>query len=376
MALNHSPSVVTNGLVFAYDMGNTLKSWKGAPATNLYTDGDYSSGALHPVRSGTWEIVEDPRDSTKKVLKATPSASNQYHGKDITSVVSTVYSLQMQIYVSTDFNGTNVSMYPEQGGSGAARYYDLTKKGTWQSLKYDGISASTTNIRMLAYVLSAFTTGYVLISNTGVEQNAFATPFVAGTRSNTQAIVDLTNTNTVTATSLTYNSDGTISFGTSGTNYFSIPSIDFSAAQTIEIWLKPEENDTNRRNPYNQAYGGYGTWTHEPSGVINYFYGDAGVDNTPYVGHGSSFTVLQNEIACVCTTRDTSTSWWYKNGVQYNSYAHAYGTLTADTNNILIGTGYAGAYYGRIFAVKLYNRALTAKEVEQNFNALRGRYGV
>ena len=357
-------------------MGNTLKSWKGAPATNLYTDGDYSSGALHPVRSGTWEIVEDPRDSTKKVLKATPSASNQYHGKDITSVVSTVYSLQMQIYVSTDFNGTNVSMYPEQGGSGAARYYDLTKKGTWQSLKYDGISASTTNIRMLAYVLSAFTTGYVLISNTGVEQNAFATPFVAGTRSNTQAIVDLTNTNTVTATSLTYNSDGTISFGTSGTNYFSIPSIDFSAAQTIEIWLKPEENDANRRNPYNQAYGGYGTWTHEPSGVINYFYGDAGVDNTPYVGHGSSFTVLQNEIACVCTTRDTSTSWWYKNGVQYNSYAHAYGTLTADTNNILIGTGYAGAYYGRIFAVKLYNRALTAKEVEQNFNALRGRYGV
>jgi hypothetical protein len=35
MALVHSPSIVTSGLVFYYDMNNTQKSWKGAPATNL-----------------------------------------------------------------------------------------------------------------------------------------------------------------------------------------------------------------------------------------------------------------------------------------------------------------------------------------------------
>jgi hypothetical protein len=31
---------------------------------------------------------------------------------------------------------------------------------------------------------------------------------------------------------------------------------------------------------------------------------------------------------------------------------------------------------GKISSVEIYNRALSASEVEQNFNALRGRYGV
>jgi hypothetical protein len=36
-----------------------------------------------------------------------------------------------------------------------------------------------------------------------------------------------------------------------------------------------------------------------------------------------------------------------------------------------------GAYYrGNISNFKIYNRALTAAEVQQNFNALRGRFGI
>ena len=38
MALNHSPSIVTNGLAFAYDMANIQKSWKGKPTTNIILD--------------------------------------------------------------------------------------------------------------------------------------------------------------------------------------------------------------------------------------------------------------------------------------------------------------------------------------------------
>ena len=35
MALLHSPSIVTNGLVAAYDMSDGSKSFIGAPTTNL-----------------------------------------------------------------------------------------------------------------------------------------------------------------------------------------------------------------------------------------------------------------------------------------------------------------------------------------------------
>lgn len=375
MTAHSGPNTIENGLVFAYDMDNPKKSWKGAPTTNLYADGDFSSQTLHPVRSGTWQVVPDPRNQSKKVLKATPSAGNQYHGRDITVAISSVYSLQMEVYVSPDFNGNNVQMYPEQGGSGANITYNLSNKGTWQLLKFNSKSATTTNIRMLAYVLSAFTTGYVLISNVQVELSSFATPFINGTRSNTQAILDWTSNNTITANSLTYNSDGSFSFNGSS-DFVTIPSINFSTGQTIEIWLKPTENDANRRNPYNQSYGGYGTWTHEINGAFNYYYGDAGVNGSPYIGHTSNFTVLQNELACVCSTRNLTTSVWYKNGIQGSSYTHSYGELLTDNNPILIGSGYASGYMGNIYAVKLYNRALTATEVQQNFNASRNRFGL
>ena len=36
-----------------------------------------------------------------------------------------------------------------------------------------------------------------------------------------------------------------------------------------------------------------------------------------------------------------------------------------------------GNYFdGKISNVKMYNKTLTASEVAQNFNALRGRYGI
>jgi hypothetical protein len=38
------------------------------------------------------------------------------------------------------------------------------------------------------------------------------------------------------------------------------------------------------------------------------------------------------------------------------------------------GTGRFGQ--GNIYAVQRYNRALTAAEISQNFNALRSRYGI
>ena len=214
------------------------------------------------------------------------------------------------------------------------------------------------------------------IANIQYEIGSVSNNFAPGTRTATQALLDLTKRNTLTVNSLTYANNGTFSFNGGHITVPNIAAYDFSAGQTVEIWLKPTENDATRRNPYNQAYGGYGTWTHEPDGAINYYYGDSGVNNVPYLGHTSGFTVAQNEVACVCTTRDTSKSVWYKNGVYSNETAHSYGTLTATAAEILIGTGYSAAYLGDIYAVKIYNRALTASEVQQNFNSARIRYGI
>ena len=397
MGLAHSPQVVTDGLVFYYDMGNPQKSWRGAPTTNLYADGDFSSNTLHPVRFGTWTIIDDPRNPAKKVLKATPSASNQYHGRDITVVVSTVYSLQMEVFVSVDFNGTNVQMYPEQGGSGASRSYDLNNKGTWQTLRFDGKAATTTNIRMLAYILSAFTTGFVLISNVQVEQNTFATPFVNSTRSNTQAIVDLTGNNTVTATSLTYNSDGSFSFN--GTNNEMYPPINHSylSSSALEVIFRSTSHGSGFKTIIGYRHNSGFTLPTIGSLYLNSNNLSASViaASQVYRTATSSVSIATNTFYHVVLNKNTSSGLLeiYVNGVltgsqtfdaatfgQWTSAGQFIGANILDigkSTNTNSGQGWATDFFNGIIPVaKVYNRVLTAAEVQQNFNALRGRFGI
>jgi hypothetical protein len=71
----------------------------------------------------------------------------------------------------------------------------------------------------------------------------------------------------------------------------------------------------------------------------------------------------------------------YRNGVSLGT------TSTPGIKPIAASTGYIGTYQndtssssyrlkGRVPYFKIYNIALTAAQVAQNFNALRGRYGI
>ena len=76
----------------------------------------------------------------------------------------------------------------------------------------------------------------------------------------------------------------------------------------------------------------------------------------------------------------------YVNGVEIGSENRS-GSIAYDNNNVIttIGCDFNGSGYntgiaaptdGNISNVKIYNRGLSAMEVQQNFNAHRGRYGV
>lgn len=161
---------------------------------------------------------------------------------------------------------------------------------------------------------------------------------------------------------------------------FNESSMDFSKAQTICMWLNPTTGSEDlRRNPYNQAYGGSGTLTHEPNRTINYYFGTNGGNGTPYVGRNSTFTVQTNELAYISVTRDQSTDVcrWYKNGILISTYTAGGYNLTNNGNSpIIIASGYTNPFIGRIFYCKVYNRALSPEEVLQNYNATKGRFGL
>lgn len=174
--------------------------------------------------------------------------------------------------------------------------------------------------------------------------------------------------------SATYSSEGYFAFnGTS--NYGTItnnPSIDFALEQSLIIWMK-HSFITGRRNPWDQAYGGYGTWTHEQGDAINQYFGDAGSNTTPYVGLTSSSTP-RDVWNCASITRTTTQHRWYLNGTGNVPYNHSYDELAYTSADIRIGTGYAGYWEGNIAIIMAYNRGLSENEIFQNYNATKERF--
>lgn len=184
--------------------------------------------------------------------------------------------------------------------------------------------------------------------------------------------------NCVFSSTPTWSSSGYFTFnGTS--NYGTItntPVIDWSSGQTVMIVMN-HTNIDGRRNPWDQAYGGYGTWTHETGSFMNYYYGNGGGNALPYTALGSTASSTPiNTWYSMCITRNTSTVTWYKNTTNLSSMANPYGTLANTTANIRIGLGYSNYWAGNISMILAYTRALTSNEIGQNFSAIRGRYGV
>ena len=78
-------------------------------------------------------------------------------------------------------------------------------------------------------------------------------------------------------------------------------------------------------------------------------------------------------------TYDNTTVRVYKDGQLFDSITHSGGgQLKTMSNSTTIGLSPGTSEYldGRLAQVSIYNKALTASEIQQNFNALRGRFGI
>ena len=91
-----------------------------------------------------------------------------------------------------------------------------------------------------------------------------------------------------------------------------------------------------------------------------------------------SFGILNNDVwgHVVITKSGGNTVTGYLNGLQ-SWTTTASSDLTHDFSGVRIGSRHTeNGYYwdGRMSIIRIYNRALTAAEVQQNYDALKGRY--
>jgi Concanavalin A-like lectin/glucanases superfamily len=145
---------------------------------------------------------------------------------------------------------------------------------------------------------------------------------------------------------------------------------------TFECWVKNPTNTAGQTGMFSNAGGGDG-----------YRFG-VGYDGVyclvgpNYTEFDLSFTNNLNSSLWyhVVTTWDRTSGYainLYRNGTYQNNNGIP-STQTASQNGApgIVRSLCCGVYTGKLAIMKVYNRLLTQTEIYQNFNALRGRFGI
>ena len=144
---------------------------------------------------------------------------------------------------------------------------------------------------------------------------------------------------------------------------------------TMESWCYPNDNNNIvNQNGFLFEKGLVNTQYANFFEGTNFIFRTMGGGNTDLAVASSLFSANSwNHIVC---TYGSSTKKIYINGVQANTVTYT-GTIGTNANGPRIGAHSSGYYLdGEIAASRVYNKALTAAEVLQNFNAQKSRFGL
>ena len=266
--------------------------------------------------------------------------------------------------------GQNLGYSIYNHGSLAAAGYGYTATlgpvGVWTK---HSMTFTPINVNCISYWFPSVGNMKVDLANIQFEAGSIANNFVNGARTNTQAVLDLTGNNTLTASSLTYASNGTFSFN--GTSDQISINYQPSGARSFFIWVY--FNTLTVASGY-QLMGVQEVGSYNYIGIVNggniYYYAGSATGGDIGVGVGVGAWV---NIGFVLNADGSRTI--YKNGVAVHTAVGAVGNLA--TAGFTIGALNSNYWLnGKVSAVSQYNRALSAAEVAQNFNALRRRYSL
>jgi hypothetical protein len=155
---------------------------------------------------------------------------------------------------------------------------------------------------------------------------------------------------------------------------------------TLEAWVYPTRNPG--ANNYTGIFDREDSSVGSRDGYDLLFLGSSGTDTTFYIERFT--TGAQTSIGGVVLNQSVSVNNWhhivgtydgttlslYRNGSSAGTPGTTTGNITNSSKTLTLGVRGGQYFDGRISNAKIYNRALSAAEVSQNFNALRGRYGI
>ncbi len=194
---------------------------------------------------------------------------------------------------------------------------------------------------------------------------------VTGTRTNTGCLFDQTNNAIITLDTVSFDSEGQISFD--GTNdHIDLPTLDNDSGEvTVEVVFKQDTSTGDDRILLNnQWWGPIAMWMRETDQRLYWITGNS----------SSSYTATN-------ATGHTIGNWYHAVGVRRDGFQGLYvnGTLVASATSLATMGSTASttpkvssgnSFDGSIPIARVYNRCLTEDEVVRNYNAYKNRFNI
>lgn len=373
--------IPTSGLTLFYDTGDTDMSFKGKPTTNLVPNpstmadfSNYSCGTptAFITEFGTTGYRMENLGSWNGVRANIPALPS-----------SGTYTFSAYIrYLGGSPNNNGGTVYTSGFGIGndTASYHNKSVVGEWFRLTNTQTCTAAGGIFYLISYGGTYCDDYSSweVTMPQIEAGSIATPFVDGTRSTTQSLIDITGVSTLQVTNSPFDGNGNLNFD--GTNTYIQVNQDVLSSNspyTLVTVLRPT-NLSNMENSFPQ-YNTYpsGFWHHMNSDGSSILWRHAN-GNGNITGHGMS----NNTWGMHSITWDGSTLKLYANGELVNStatsasYANNGGGLARIGMLAQRSSGYDYNYNGRIPVNMVYNRAISQSEMWDIYEHFRPRYSL
>jgi hypothetical protein len=257
--------------------------------------------------------------------------------------------------------------------------------GEWRRYSYTFTSPNNT---VISYWFPSYGPMDVDISNIQIEQKDHATQFIAGTRSSTQGLLDLTRNSTASLTNASFNSNAQIVFD--GTNdYINVPyntSHNLTNQGTISVWINPASlTQGSFAGIVAQCTGGSAnqqaytlSWRQISNALLGQICNGSGTYNEMYAPLPTTANVWYN----IVFLWNGSNLIMYNNGVVISTATQTINSQVLSTDLTIGGYTYKGAggggeyFNGSIAKVEIYNRALGVSEVLNNYRAYKKRFNL
>jgi len=377
------PKVVSDGLVLSLDPGNIFKS-VDSTSNNFLQNGSFAGGLGVTYEEGsnptnTIVELENPGDSNYVLRQNGNNTEYQMNidgGAQGTLSASTQYVMSGWYATSDDYNGGDTMFHARAYSTGGSHnatgngigtlLYSVEIGGLTWEYRYQTITTPSDYSGDFDWYLgygTTNTTGYRYYTGLKVEEGSFPSLLDLSRNGNDAKIINGTSYSSANGGSLVF--DGV-------NDYANIGNVGSPQQFTFSCWLNATELNKDANNNYRRVLVSSVSANIvliEQGGPISFRV--PGHTNQNNYTAGSVSLNTWTQITCVY---DQDYRKIYQNGNLEGQ--QQIGSATVNFGNIQITDVSGQIFKGFISNIQLYNKALTASEIKQNYNATRGRYGI